>query len=86
MVEFKIKIHQEQKLAYMPKWLTDNLGYELKAIPDSVAVLMFSKSATLEDVLGSLEVIKTELKHAKNLKEKGAVKNAILRGEKRHER
>lgn len=72
MVEFKIKINKLQKLCYMPKWLTDNLGYQLKAIPDSVAVLMFSENADPEDVLQSMEIIKAELLHSLALKQKGA--------------
>jgi len=75
MVQFKIKIHQEQKLAYMPKWLTDNLGFNLKAIPDSVAVLMFPENADPKDVLQSMEIIKAELLHSLSLKQKGVVVN-----------
>jgi hypothetical protein len=75
MVEFKIKVHHEQKLAYMPKWLTDNLGYDLRAIPDNLAVLMFPQDADPQDVVSSLDIIRAELLHSMSLKQKGAVNN-----------
>jgi len=70
MVEFKIRINEKQKLCYMPRWITDNLGFVLKAIPDSVAVLMFSEGADPKDVLQSMEIIKAELLHSLALKKK----------------
>jgi hypothetical protein len=75
MVEFKIKIHPEQRLAYIPRQLVETLGFRLKAVPNSVAVLLFSENADPEDVIKSLQIIKAELLHTLALKQKGAVKN-----------
>jgi len=75
MVEFKIKIHPEQRLAYIPRQLVETLGFRLKAVPNSVAVLLFPENADPQDVIKSLQIIKTELLHTLALKQKGAVNN-----------
>lgn len=75
MVEFKIKIHPEQRLAYFPKEIVQALGFELKAVPNSAAVLLFPQSADPEDVIKSLQLIEAELQHSLKLKQKGAVQN-----------
>ena len=75
MVEFKIKIHPEQRLAYIPRQLVETLGFRLKAVPDSIAVLLFPENADPQDVIKSLQIIKTELLHTLALKQKGAVNN-----------
>lgn len=75
MVEFKIKIHPEQRLAYIPRQLVETLGFRLKAVPDSIAVLLFPENADPQDVIKSLQIIKTELLHTLALKQKGAGNN-----------
>jgi hypothetical protein len=75
MVEFKIKIHPEQRLAYIPRQLVEILGFRLKAVPNSVAVLLFPENADPQDVIKSLQIIKTELLHTLMLKQKGAANN-----------
>jgi len=75
MVEFKVKIHPEQRLAYIPRQLVEILGFRLKAVPNSVAVLLFPENADPQDVIKSLQIIKTELLHNLMLREKGAANN-----------
>jgi uncharacterized membrane protein len=75
MVEFKIKIHPEQRLAYIPRQLVETLGFRLKAVPNSVAVLFFPENADPHDVIESLQIIKAELLHALALRQKGIVNN-----------
>jgi len=73
MVEFKIKIHPEQRIAYIPRQLVEIMGFRLKAVPDSIAVLLFPENADPQDVIKSLQIIKTELLHTLTLKRKGAI-------------
>ncbi len=75
MVEFKIKIHPEQRLAYIPRQLVETLGFRLKAVPNSVAVLLFPENANPQDVIKSLQIIKAELQYALACKQKGTANN-----------
>ena len=75
MVEFKIKVHPEQRIAYFPRQLVDCLGFELTAVPNSAACLLFPQNADPEDVLKSLQLIRAELQHSIALKQKGVVVN-----------
>jgi len=75
MVEFKIRIHPEQRLAYIPRQLVETLGFRLKAMPNSVAVLLFPENADPQDVIKSLQIIKAELQYALSCKQKGAANN-----------
>lgn len=70
MVEFKIKINQEQRLAYIPKEIYEVLGSDPKAVANRTAVLFFSDKTELEDVIKSLQIIEADLKHALQLKQK----------------
>lgn len=67
MVEFRIKINPEQRLAYIPKEIYNALGPELKAVANRCAVLMFPENISVADVLKSIEIIKADLKHAQQL-------------------
>ena len=67
MVEFRIKINPEQRLACIPKELYEVLGHETKAVANRRAVIFFSENATLADVLKSLEIIRADLKHGLEL-------------------
>jgi hypothetical protein len=71
MVEFKIKVHKQQRLAYIPKAITEGLGFEFKAIANRVALLLWPKNAKIEDVLKSLRLIESDLKHAQELQKGG---------------
>ena len=70
MVEFTIKIHPEQRLAYIPKEIYAVLSPRVKAIPNRVAVLVYSEKVSMEDVLKSLDIIKADLLHAQQLQKK----------------
>lgn len=67
MVEFNIKIHPEQRLAYIPKEIFEVLSSHAKAIPNRAAVLIFAEGVSIEDVLKSLDIIKADLLHAQEL-------------------
>lgn len=68
MVEFKIRINPEQRLAYIPKEIYEVLGSELRAVADGTAVILYPENVAIEDVLESLEIIQANLKHALKLK------------------
>jgi len=70
MVEFKIKIHPEQRLAYIPKEIYEALGSELKAVANRTAVILYPKNTDIQDVLKSLEIIQADLQHAIKLQQK----------------
>jgi hypothetical protein len=67
MVEFNIKVHKQQRIAYFPKAITEGLGFEFKAVANRVALLLFPKNAKLEDVIKSLRLIEADLEHAREL-------------------
>ncbi len=69
MVEFDIKIHPEQRLAYIPKEIFEILSSHVKAIPNRAAVLIFSEDVSTDDVLKSLDIIKADLLHAQELEQ-----------------
>lgn len=76
MVEFDIKIHPKQRLAYIPKEIFAVLSSHAKAVPNRAAVLIFSEDVSKEDVLKSLDIIKADLLHAQQLeKKRGTSKN-----------
>jgi len=70
MVEFKIKVHPEQHLAYIPQELYAMLGSRLKAVGDQAAVVFFPEDMKTEDVLRSLEIIMSDLRHGMALERK----------------
>jgi len=57
MVEYKIKIHPKQMLAYFPKRLAKAFGFRLKLIPDFKAAVIFPENEDLNTVIRSLEII-----------------------------
>jgi len=67
MVEFKIKINPEQRLAYIPKEIVEAIGFELKATPNRAAVLLYPENMPLKDVVKSLNIIRQDLEHASEL-------------------
>ena len=64
MVEFQLKINEKQGTSYIPKEIREILGTEIKAVPNRVAVLLYPKNMTIEDVVKSLGTIKRDLEHA----------------------
>ncbi|MCL1977405.1 MAG: hypothetical protein FWG55_04790 [Candidatus Bathyarchaeota archaeon] len=68
-MEFEIKIHEKQHLAYIPKVLYKILGTNVKAVPNRAAILLFSEKTTMDEALTSLDIIKADLLHAKTLQQ-----------------
>jgi len=72
MVEFKIKVHPRQRLAYIPKEIVESLGTRLKAIPNLRGVFLCPEGLPPEQALNSMEAIykhfKQEVKLRKNSK------------------
>jgi len=62
-----LTINKRQRLAYIPKVLYEVLGSKVKATPNRAAVLMFSAEMNINDVLRSIDIIKADLLHAKQL-------------------
>ena len=67
MVEFRIKINPEQRLAYIPKEIYEVLGSDLKAVGNRTAVIFYPENATIKNVLKSLRIIQADLEHAYQL-------------------
>ena len=66
-LDFEIKINKKQRLAYIPKSIFAILGPVARATPDRVAVLLCNNKTTIDDLLTSLDIIKADLLHAKEL-------------------
>ena len=66
-MDLQIKIHQKQRLAYIPKSIFSILGINVTATPGRAAVLMYSSKTPISNVLKSMDLIKTDLLHAKEL-------------------
>lgn len=73
MVEFKIKIHPKQRLAYVPQAIYEVLTSSIRAIPNRTAVLLFAEGTSRQDVLISLEIIKRDIMHAEAMEKKAKV-------------
>lgn len=75
MVEFEIKVHPKQHVAYIPKEIVNALGLRLKAIPNMRGVYLCSKTLSIEEALSSVKAIYEHLKQeAEFEKEKGGSK------------
>jgi len=72
MVEFKIKVHPEQRLAYIPKEIFETLGTKLTAVPNRAAVLLYPQGTAIKDVVRSITIIKQDLEHAVELEKREA--------------
>ncbi|RLI19253.1 hypothetical protein DRO54_08850 [Candidatus Bathyarchaeota archaeon] len=73
MVEFKIRIHPGQRLAYIPKEIYEALGPSCKAVADCCAAVIYNEQTNLPDVIKSLEIILEDLKHRVKRKEASKV-------------
>ncbi len=74
MVEFKIRIHPEQRLTRIPKILTENFGTVWTLVPNRDAAVIFAENADLSMVLESLRIIEQELQlHAKSPRRNGVI-------------
>ena len=66
-MELTIRINEKERLAYIPKSLFHILGTKVRAAPNRAAVLLFSEKTTIDEALRSLEIIKADLQHARDL-------------------
>jgi hypothetical protein len=66
-LELIIRINEKERLAYIPKSLFRILGTKVRAAPNRAAVLLFSEKTTIDEALRSLEIIKADLQHARDL-------------------
>ena len=69
-MDIKISINKKQRIAYIPKSLVDILGTSVRATPNRAAVLLVSSSTTINDALRSLNIIRLDLLHAKDIDDK----------------
>ena len=67
MVEFRIRINPEQRLAYIPKEIVNAIGCNLKATPNRTAVLLYPENSTFENIIKSLDIIKQDIQHGADL-------------------
>jgi hypothetical protein len=70
MVEFDIKINPQQRIAYIPKELYEVLTAHSKAIANRTAVLFFPVGTSTEDIITSIDIIRADLMHAKEMQKK----------------
>jgi len=70
MVEFNQKVDGRNRI-YIPKLMRES-GFDktIKIIPNATAAIMFGEDTNLKDVLKSIDIIKADLQHRANLKEK----------------
>lgn len=66
-MDLKITINEKQRLAYIPKALYNVLGNNVKATPNRAAVLLTRENLSIDDALRSLDLIKRDLQHAKEM-------------------
>jgi hypothetical protein len=68
-MELKIRINEKERVAYIPLSLFKILGTNVNASPSRAAVLLYSEKMPIDTVLKSLNIIKADLLHAKELEE-----------------
>jgi len=64
MVQFKIKINEKQKLAYIPKEIVEALGFRLVAVPNAKALLLYPEGEKFRRVIESVKIILRDLELA----------------------
>lgn len=62
MVELKTKM-TASGMVYIPKEIRDSFGATLKIVPDARAAVMFPENAEYQDVLDSLDIIASDIRH-----------------------
>lgn len=71
MVEFNLKVNEKQGTIYLPKWMREAWGYNLKIRPGLISGAVYPSGASREDVIRSLKHILLELKREDEMKKKG---------------
>ena len=69
-MEVTIRINPKEHLAYIPKVLQKILGDNPRATPNRAAVLLFSDKTSIDDAIRSLDIIRADLLHAKEMQQK----------------
>ena len=69
MVEFNLKVHPEQRLAYIPRQIVKELGTNLKILCGARAFVAHPQGEDPEIILRSLAVIIEDLKLRASLKD-----------------
>ena len=69
-MDLKIKINTKQRLAYIPKSLYEILGSNVIVSPNRAAALIYSENTSIDDALRSIDIIKADLLHAKELRQR----------------
>jgi len=74
MPDFTIKVDEEKGIAYIPKFLREDLGIEIKGIPNSKTAVIFPEGMDLKYVSESLKIIlqNIELRREMEKEEEGA--------------
>ena len=61
MVEFVIRVNQ-QRTAYIPKEIVENLGYEWTLVPNARTAVIYPRQCSLDTAIKSLQIILDGLK------------------------
>ncbi len=69
MVELKTNVTKSGTL-YLPIEIRGPFGRTIRIIPDAIAAVLFPDRARYEDVLASLEIIASEIKHRIDLQKR----------------
>jgi hypothetical protein len=75
MVEFKIKVHPQQRLAYIPKEIVDALGIRLRAVPNLSGIFVYPENLPPEQALNSMKAIYRHFKQETEIKRKTALRD-----------
>lgn len=70
MVELKAKM-TESGVLYIPVEIREAFGRLIRIIPDARAAVVFPEDVDYQDVLDSLEIITSDIKHRIRLAERG---------------
>jgi hypothetical protein len=72
MVEFKIRVHPRQRLAYIPKEIVDALGIRLRAVPNLSGIFVYPENLPPEQALNSMKAIYMHFKQETKIKRKAS--------------
>lgn len=65
-MDFKtLTIPNRSRLLYISRKDYPQLGEKVKAAPNTIAVLLFKGDATYDEVLASIDTIRSDVEHAK---------------------
>ena len=56
-MDFDIIIHPQQRVAYIPKKLYEILGTDVKALPNTKAVIFYNSKTTHEELIASVKML-----------------------------